>query len=111
MAVLLEKIDGYTDLVVSNGAKGLAYIKVQDRSLGIDGLQSPILKFLEASVVNQILEKTSSNDGDLLFLVGSVGMVNLAMAALRDIVAKDMNLIKKEWYPCWVVDFPLFEKR
>ena len=106
-----KQIDGYTDLVVSNGAKGLAYIKVQDRSLGIDGLQSPILKFLEASVVNQILEKTSSNDGDLLFFgAGSVGMVNLAMAALRDIVAKDMNLIKKEWYPCWVVDFPLFEK-
>ena len=106
-----KQIDGYTDLVVSNGAKGLAYIKVQDKKLGLEGLQSPILKFLDSDVVNQILDKTSSTDGDLLFFgAGSGRIVNVTMAALRDIVAKDLNLITKEWCPCWVVDFPLFEK-
>ena len=105
-----KQIDAYTDLVVSNGAQGLAYIKVQDKKLGLDGLQSPILKFFDLDVINQILEKTSSNNGDLLFFGAGLGRtVNLTMAALRDTIAKDLDLITEEWCPCWVVDFPLFE--
>ena len=110
-ALSRKQIDEYTQLVTSHGAKGLAYIKVQDVNSGEEGLQSPIIKFLEKEVLSQILNKTSASNGDLLFFgAGSAHIVNNSMAALRDVVAKDLNLIKKDWFPCWIIDFPLFEK-
>lgn len=106
-----KQIDDYTDLVCQFGAKGLAYIKVLDTKAGIAGLQSPILKFLEEEVVINILDLTDSIDGDVIFFgAGTKKSVNASLSVLRDRIAADMDLIEGDWAPCWIVDFPMFER-
>ncbi len=105
-----KKIDGYTKFVAIYGAKGLAYIKVNELAKGRDGLQSPILKFLPDSAVDGILERTGAKDGDLIFFgADKTHVVNEALGALRVKVAEDLDLMEDAWRPLWVVDFPMFE--
>lgn len=104
-----KQIDGYTEFVSIYGAKGLAYIKINERAAGKDGLQSPILKFLPDEVVADILSRTEAEDGDLVFFgADKARVVNDALAALRDKLAEDLGLIKDGWAPLWVTDFPMF---
>lgn len=105
-----KTIDDYTNFVSIYGAKGLAYIKVNDRGAGKEGLQSPILKFIPDDVMEKILERLDAKTGDLIFFgADSTKIVNEALGALRVKVAKDLNLMDNGWHPLWVVDFPLFE--
>lgn len=104
-----KQIDDYTDFVAIYGAKGLAYIKVNELAAGREGLQSPILKFLPDDVVTAILERTGAADGDVIFFgADTVETVNAALGALRDRVAHDLELLEDAWRPVWVVDFPMF---
>ena len=104
-------IDDYTAYVARYGARGLAYIKVNDVDAGVDGLQSPILKFLPESTVQGILERTGAKTGDLIFFgADKANVVNDALGALRLRVGEDRGLVADEWAPLWVVDFPMFEK-
>jgi aspartyl-tRNA synthetase len=106
-----REIDGYADYVGRFGAKGLAYIKVNDADAGRDGLQSPILKFLPDDVVDGILARTGANTGDLIFFgADKARIVNDALGALREKVAQDRGLVAEGWAPLWVIDFPMFEK-
>jgi len=103
-------IDDYTDFVGRYGAKGLAYIKVNDPAQGREGLQSPILKFLPDEVVNGILERTGAQAGDIVFFgADKANVVNDALGALRVRIGQDLGLVADGWYPLWVVDFPMFE--
>lgn len=105
-----KEIDDYTSYVAQFGAKGLAYIKVNDVSAGKEGLQSPILKFLPDNVVTEILSRTEAENGDLIFFgADKTTVVNDSLGALRNRVAQDLSLINGEWAPLWVVDFPMFE--
>lgn len=106
-----KEIDDYTQLVAIYGAKGLAYIKVNDLEAGMEGLQSPILKFLPEKVVQDILVRTKAESGDLLFFgADKAKIVNEALGALRVKLGHDRNLIDKEsWRLVWIVDFPMFE--
>ena len=104
-----KQIDDYTDFVSNYGAKGLAYIKVNDIEKGIDGLQSPILKFLNDEVINQLIEKLSLSNGDTVFFgADKKDIVNASLGALRVKMAEDFSLIKDGWFPLWVTDFPMF---
>ncbi len=104
------QIESYTDFVRQYRAKGLAYIKVNDSSMGREGLQSPILKFLPDHVLSAILQRTGAGSGDLLFFgADDAAIVNDALGALRLRIGQDMNRIKPGWQPLWVVDFPLVE--
>lgn len=104
------KIDAYTEFVGLYGAKGLAYIKVNDVAGGRDGLQSPILKFLPDDVIAAILQRTAAEDGDLLFFgADSARVVNDALGALREKIGHDLGMIEGDWKPLWVIDFPMFE--
>ena len=106
-----KQIDEYTKFVGIYGAKGLAWIKVNEVSAGLDGLQSPILKFLNEEIVNGILARTGAQDGDiLLFGADSYTVVTEAMGALRLKLGEDFELLEGEWRPLWVVDFPMFEE-
>ena len=106
-----KQIDEYTKFVGIYGAKGLAWIKVNDVTAGLDGLQSPILKFLNEEIVNGILARTGAQDGDiLLFGADSYTVVTEAMGALRLKLGEDFELLEGEWRPLWVVDFPMFEE-
>ncbi|MEO7773236.1 MAG: aspartate--tRNA ligase [Steroidobacteraceae bacterium] len=105
-----KEIDDYTAYVARYGAKGLAYVKVNERAKGRDGLQSPILKFLSDAAVAGILERTGARDGDLIFFgADKAKVVSDALGALRLKVATDLKLVKEGWQPLWVVDFPMFE--
>ena len=105
-----SEIDAYTAFVARYGAKGLAYIKVNERAKGRDGLQSPILKFLSDAAVAGILERTGAQDNDLIFFgADSAKVVNDALGALRLKIAQDLKLVQAGWQPLWVVDFPMFE--
>ena len=105
-----KEIDDYTALVARHGAKGLAYIKVNERAKGRDGLQSPILKFLPDAAIEGVLERTAADDGDLVFFgADKSGVVNESLNALRSALGRDRNLLQREWAPLWVVDFPLLE--
>jgi aspartyl-tRNA synthetase len=105
-----SQIDDYTAFVGRYGAKGLAYIKVNDRAKGRDGLQSPIIKFLSDDAVKGILERTGAQDNDLIFFgADSAKVVNDAIGALRLKVGVDLKLTTAGWQPLWVVDFPMFE--
>ena len=105
-----KQIDAYTDFVGRYGAKGLAYIKVNDPAEGVEGLQSPILKFLPESAVSEILSRTAAEAGDLIFFgADKAKVVNESLAALRVRVGHDLGLVEGEWRPLWVVDFPMFE--
>jgi aspartyl-tRNA synthetase len=106
-----KEIDDYTAYVGRYGAKGLAYIKVNDVDAGRDGLQSPILKFLPDEAVTGILERTGAKTGDLIFFgADKAHVVNDALGALRVKIGEDRGLVKEGWQPLWVVDFPMFEK-
>jgi aspartyl-tRNA synthetase len=105
-----KEIDDYTAYVARYGAKGLAYVKVNEIAKGRDGLQSPILKFLSDAAVAGILERTSARDGDLIFFgADSSKVVSDALGALRLKVGQDLKLVASGWRPLWVVDFPMFE--
>ena len=104
-------IDDYTKYVSRYGARGLAYIKVNDIDAGVDGLQSPILKFLPDTAVQGILERTGAKTGDLIFFgADKARVVNDALGALRVKVGEDRDMVEEGWQPLWVVDFPMFEK-
>jgi aspartyl-tRNA synthetase len=105
-----KEIDDYTAFVARYGAKGLAYIKVNETVKGREGLQSPILKFLGDAAVAGIMERTAAKDGDLIFFgADSAKVVSDALGALRLKVGHDMKLVEAGWRPLWVVDFPMFE--
>ena len=104
-------IDDYTKYVSRFGARGLAYIKVNDVAAGREGLQSPILKFLPDDTVTGIIERTNAATGDLIFFgADKARIVNDALGALRVKVGEDRGLVADGWAPLWVVDFPMFEK-
>jgi aspartyl-tRNA synthetase len=104
-------IDDYTKYVSRYGARGLAYIKVNNIDAGAEGLQSPILKFLPDDAVTGILERTGAKSGDLIFFgADKANVVNDALGALRVKVGEDRGLVAEGWAPLWVVDFPMFEK-
>jgi aspartyl-tRNA synthetase len=105
-----SQIDDYTAYVARYGAKGLAYIKVNEKAKGKEGLQSPIVKFLSDEAVKGILERTGAQDNDLIFFgADSAKVVNDALGALRLRVGNDLKLTQAGWKPLWVVDFPMFE--
>jgi aspartyl-tRNA synthetase len=105
-----KEIDDYTKFVAIYGAKGLAYIKVNDVSAGRQGLQSPILKFLSDHAIATILERTKAADNDLIFFgADKARVVNEALGALRVKLGEDLDRMDNLWRPLWVVDFPMFE--
>ena len=105
-----KQIDDYTAFVGRHGARGLAYIKVNDAGKGRDGLQSPILKFLSDAAVAGLLERTKAETGDLVFFgADKAKVVNDALGALRLQLGRDLGLVDAGWKPLWVVDFPMFE--
>jgi aspartyl-tRNA synthetase len=109
-ALTRKEIDDYTTLVGRHGAKGLAYIKVNDRAAGRAGLQSPILKFLPDQAIDGVLERVGAADGDLVFFgADKAHVVNEALGALRAALGRDRGLTVPGWRPLWVVDFPMFE--
>jgi len=104
------QIDQYTEFVKQYGAKGLAYIKVNDLAAGREGLQSPILKFLPDDVLDNIMSRCQAVSGDLVFFgADSAKVVNDALGALRLKVGRDLDMVEDGWHPLWVVDFPLVE--
>ena len=105
-----KEIDDYTAFVARYGARGLAYIKVNDPSKGREGLQSPIIKFLSDAAVAGILSRTDAAADDLVFFgADTAKVVNDALGALRLKVGQDLGLVRGDWAPLWVVDFPMFE--
>jgi len=105
-----KQIDDYAAYVARYGAKGLAYVKVNDAAKGRDGLQSPILKFLSDAAVAGLMERTGAQTGDLVFFgADKAKVVNDALGALRLKVGQDLGLVEEGWRPLWVVDFPMFE--
>ena len=105
-----KKIDEYTDFVGKLGAKGLAYIKVVALEEE-NGLQSPILKFLDQATVNSVTSTLKVENGDMIFFgAGNANVVNLSMSSLIKKLADDLDLYVSEWAPCWIVDFPMFER-
>ena len=106
-----NKIDEYTKFVSKLGAKGLAYIKVNDVNDLENGLQSPILKFLKPETISSIIKGLEVNSDDLIFFgAGKKEVVNLTMSSLIKKLGEDLDMYQKEWAPCWIVDFPMFEK-
>lgn len=105
-----KDIDGYTELVGRYGAKGLAYIKVNERAAGLAGLQSPIVKFLPEAAITAVLDRCGAQDGDLVFFgADKAPIVSEALGALRLRLGQDLGLVAEGWRPLWVVDFPMFE--
>lgn len=110
-ALSRKQIDDYTKFVGIYGAKGLAWMKINDLSLGLEGIQSPVLKFLNESIVNEIVSRTGAQTGDIiLFGADQATVVAESMGALRLKAGEDFSLLQGEWRPLWVVDFPMFEK-
>ena len=105
-----KKIDEYTDFVGKLGAKGLAYIKVVALEEE-NGLQSPILKFLDQGTINLVTSALKVENGDMIFFgAGNANVVNLSMSSLIKKLGDDLDLYSSEWAPCWIVDFPMFER-
>jgi len=105
-----KQIDEYTEFTKRYGAKGLAWIKVNDRASGLEGLQSPIAKFLDAAAADAILQAADAVDGDLLlFGAGDYPSVSEFMGQLRQRIGHDRQLVDESWQPLWVLDFPMFE--
>jgi aspartyl-tRNA synthetase len=103
-------IDDYTKYVSIYGAKGLAWVKVNDIDAGLEGLQSPILKFMPEDVVQALMQKLDAQTGDIIFFgADKAKVVNEALGALRIKVAEDLGQVREGWAPLWVVDFPMFE--
>lgn len=110
-ALSRKMLDDYGTFVAEYGAKGLAYIKVNDLTQGLTGLQSPILKFLPEETIHQILSRVAAQNGDIIFFgAGHADIVNNAMGALRIKLGHDLQLLTHEWAPLWVTDFPMFEQ-
>ncbi len=106
-----KKVDAYTKFVSIYGAKGLAYIKVNDKDDLENGLQSPIVKFLPAEVCRAILDRLEAENGDLIFFgADTYKVVSESLGALRCKLGEDLNLYTCDWAPLWVVDFPMFEE-
>ena len=106
-----KDIDGYTAFVGIYGAKGLAWMKVNDINAGVDGVQSPVAKFLSAEIIAEILRRTDAQNGDLIFFgADRYKVVCEAMGALRLKLGEELGLTIKEWRPLWVIDFPMFEE-
>jgi aspartyl-tRNA synthetase len=109
-ALTRKDIDDYTEFVAIYGAKGLAYIKVNEKAKGTQGLQSPILKFLSESVIKAILERTAAQNGDLIFFgADKAKIVNDSLSALREKIGHGKGYTEQGWKPLWVTDFPMFE--
>jgi aspartyl-tRNA synthetase len=105
------QIDDYTSFVSKLGAKGLAYIKVNDKSDIKNGLQSPILKFLKNETISSLISDLDLENDDLLFFgAGKKSIVNLSMSSLIKKIGEDLSLYQSKWAPCWIVNFPMFEK-
>jgi len=105
-----KDIDTYTDIAVSLGSQGLAYIKCNDVDDIENGLQSPIIKFLDKQIVKRILENVNASNGDIIFFsAGQEKLVNNILGTLRCKIAEDKNLLNDEWKFLWVTDFPMFE--
>ena len=105
-----KEIDDYAPFVANYGAKGLAYIKVNDVARIPEGLQSPVVKFLTPAVLREVLARTNARNGDVIFFgADKAKIVNDALGALRVKIGHDKGLIEKDWRPLWVVDFPMFE--
>ena len=105
-----KNIDEYGKYVTIYGAKGLAWMKVNDVTKGLEGVQSPIAKFLSQEIVTELLSRTNAQDGDIiLFGADKANVVAEAIGALRLKVAADLGLVKDQWKPLWVIDFPMFE--
>ena len=110
-ALSRKMIDEYTEYVGRYGAKGLAYIKVNNVEAGIEGLQSPIIKFLPAEVVLKVIERVGAQDGDLIFFgAGKAKVVNDSIGALRNKLGADLDLVEAGFKCCWVIDWPMFQK-
>lgn len=106
-----KQIDEYTKFAGIYGAKGLAWIKINEKAQGQEGLQSPILKFLSEDITDAIIARTGAEQGDiLLFGADSATVVTEAMGALRLKLGEDFELLEGEWKPLWVIDFPMFEE-
>ncbi|PCI39593.1 MAG: aspartate--tRNA ligase [Thiotrichales bacterium] len=106
-----KMLDDYTNFVANFGAKGLAYIKVNDIAVGVDGLQSPILKFFTKETINKILTRVVAKTNDIIFFAAdTTHVVNASFDALRNKLGRDFDLFDKKWAPVWVVNFPMFEK-
>jgi len=106
-----KQVDSYTDFVAQYGARGLAWIKVNDLNAGLEGLQSPIIKFMPEAVVKAVLQRVDAKTGDILFFgADKAKVVNDAIGALRLRVGHDLKMYTCEWAPLWVVDFPMFEE-
>ena len=105
-----KKIDDYTNYVATFGAKGLAYINVEDPKKGKEGLKSPIIKFINDKEAEELINLMDLRKGDLVFFgAGSIEIVNNSLSSLRDKIADDLKLLISQWAPCWVYDFPMFE--
>ncbi|WP_369743556.1 aspartate--tRNA ligase [Pseudidiomarina sp. PP-1MA] len=110
-AISRKAIDEYTNFVGIYGAKGLAWMKINDLAAGREGLQSPVLKFIPDAALTAILERTAAANGDIIFFgADKANVVAEAMGALRLKVGQDFDLVSDEWRPLWVVDFPMFEE-
>ena len=106
-----KEIDDYTSYIAQFGARGLAWIKVNELSAGVEGLQSPILKFMPDDVIDALMQRLQATDGDIVFFgADKVSVVNDSLGALRTRVGHDLNLVSEGWAPLWVVDFPMFEE-
>ncbi|GAB59289.1 aspartate--tRNA ligase [Rheinheimera nanhaiensis] len=106
-----KDIDGYTSFVGIYGAKGLAWMKVNDIAAGVDGVQSPVAKFLTPEIINSIISRTGAANGDLIFFAAdSYKVVCEAMGALRLKLGEELAITQPGWKPLWVVDFPMFEE-
>mgnify|MGYP001465963640 FL=1 len=104
-----KQIDDYTNFVGEFGAKGLAYIKVEDISTGADGLQSPILKFLDEKTIHSLIERLALANGDIVFFgADKISIVNTSLGALRVKLAEDFDQMSSGWFPLWITDFPMF---
>lgn len=106
-----KHIDDYAKFITTYGAKGLAWMKVNQADAGLEGVQSPVAKFLNDSIVREILSRTGAKNEDLIFFGADTKKVVCdAIGALRLKVGRDLDLIKKEWKPLWIIDFPMFEE-
>ncbi|MCB1670667.1 MAG: aspartate--tRNA ligase [Gammaproteobacteria bacterium] len=106
-----KEIDDYTRFVGIYGARGLAWIKVNELAAGLEGLQSPIIKFMPEATVNELMKRLAVADGDIVFFgADKAGVVNEAIGALRVRVGHDLGLVRGNWAPLWVIDFPMFEE-
>jgi aspartyl-tRNA synthetase len=106
-----KEIDDYTKYVSIYGARGLAWIKVNDIDAGVEGLQSPILKFMPEQVVAQMMQRLDAANGDIIFFgADKTRVVNESLGALRVKVGEDQGMVAEGWAPLWVVDFPMFEE-